>query len=96
MTWETYATGVISVPDDIVAVQGISAENGYVDIILTDTPTTEPTKFTWELKIDNIATTVDYCVFDGDVTVRYYFEPLTVIGFHTAAIGEFTDTFEVL
>ena len=95
MTWETYATGAFTIPDDVVAIQGITAENGYVDIILTGTPTSEPTKNTWELKIDNTPTTVTYCVFDGEVTVRYYFTPLTTVGQHTAKIGDFTDDFEV-
>lgn len=95
MTWETYATGAFTIPDDGVAVQNIEAENGYVDIILTGTPTSEPTKNTWELQIDGNVTVVNYCVFDGDITVRYYFTPLTSIGTHTATIGDFEDEFEV-
>jgi len=95
MTWETYATGAFTIPDEVATVQAISAQNGYVDITLTATPATEPTTQTWTLKIDNVITPVTACVFDGDVTVRYYFTPFVSPGRYTASIGDFTSTFVV-
>ena len=95
MTWETFATQPILIADDESTVDSIVAENGYVDILLTSTPETEPTKNTWTLMIDNVITPVITAVFDGDVTVRYYFEELSDIGIHTVALGGKTDTFEV-
>lgn len=95
MTWETFATQPLLIEDEESEVDEILAENGYVDIVLTSTPDTEPTKNTWELKIDNVTTEVITAIFDGNVTVRYYFEPLTTVGVHVASIGEETDSFEV-
>lgn len=95
MTWETYATGSFTIPEEDVSVSHIEAENGYVDIYLTGTPSTAPTPSTWTLLIDGSAVTVTSLVFDGDSTVRYYFEPLISVGSHIAQIENQTSQFEV-
>ncbi len=95
MTWETYATGVISVPAETAEPYQIEAENGYVDVIFTSTPSTEPTDASYTLYIDNVATTVSKFYFDGDVTLRLFFTPLATTGVHTAKVLTFTDDFEV-
>lgn len=88
MTWETYATGSYSIAEDEVEIDHIEAENGYVDIIETSTPLSEPTSATWTLKINNVTTQVTACTFDGDVTTRYYFEPKTTAGTYIVKVGD--------
>ena len=95
MTWETYATGVISVPDDTVTVDHIEAHNGYVDIVLTGTPTTEPTTLTWPMTINGLAEPVTLCTFDGNVTVRYYFETKITPGVYVVTIDSKSSNFVV-
>lgn len=95
MTWETYATGVLNIAADTSEVDRISAENGYVDVYLTSTPTFEPTVDTWTMKINDVVTTPTYCYFDGDVKVRLYFTPKTTAGTYTVEIESKTDTFIV-
>lgn len=101
MTWETYATGAFTIPDDTSAINELRAENGYVDVVLTSSPLTEPTVNTWTLYITPPLGTeeteeVQYCVFDGDVTARLFFEKKTTpAGTYTARIGDFQKTFEV-
>ena len=87
MTWETYATGVYTIPTDTPAINNISPVNGYVDIILTESPLSEPTTSTWSLKINYLPTDVIACTYDGDVTVRYYFTPITVPGTYIITVG---------
>lgn len=102
MTWETYATGAYTIPDDESAIDHIEAYNGYVDVILTATPASEPTKDTWTLYITSPAPsseeieTVLMCVFDGNVTARLYFEEKTTAGVYAVRIGDFIGTFEVV
>ena len=96
MTWETYATGVLSIAEDTSEVDRISAENGFVDVYLTSTPSSEPTVDTWVLKINNNVITPAYCVFDGDVKARLYFTPETTAGTYTVEIEGKTDTFIVV
>lgn len=93
MTWETYATGVIQVEDDESVIDHISAENGYVDVVLTSIPGTEPTDTTWTLYIDDSQKTITGCIFDGDVTTRLFFEKLSTGTVHTARILTFTSQF---
>lgn len=101
MTWETYATGAYTIPDDEASVKSIVAENGYVDVVLTSTPREEPTTTTWNLLIAAPGSqftqeTVLFCVFDGDVTVRLYFEKKTSpIGIYVVKIDDKTSSFEV-
>ena len=87
MTWETYATGSFTIPTEMPSVDHVSAENGYVDIILTDVPLSEPTTSTWVLQINSIITAVNACTYDGDLTVRYYFTPITIPGTYLVTVG---------
>jgi len=95
MTWETYATGVINVPDDTVSVDHIEAHNGYVDIVLTGTPTTEPTTLTWPMTINGLTEPVTLCTFDGNVTARYYFETKITPGVYVVTIAGKSSNFVV-
>lgn len=100
MTWETYATGSFTIPDETSTIQRISAENGCVDVILTSTPQTEPTVNTWTVYVKKgsgieYAETINCCAFDGDVTAKLYFTPKTASGTYTVRIGEFTNQFTV-
>lgn len=95
MTWENYATGTIVVPDETAYLMRISATNGYVDLIFSDTPETEPISENYTLYIDTVATVVSKSSFDGDKTLRMYFTPLTDTGTHTAQVNALSDTFVV-
>lgn len=100
MTWETVATGAFSIPDNEVTVMTIAAENGYVDILLSASPTEEPTENTWTVMLSAAGDefeqeTVTHCVFDGDTTVRLYFEKKTKAGIYTVRIDGFQSSFEV-
>ncbi len=95
MTWETYATGAFTIPDEIVDVDHLLAYNGYVDIVLTGTPATEPTSVTWPMTINGVSENVTLCVFDGSVTVRYYFAEKTVPGTYTVTIAGKSKNFVV-
>lgn len=95
MTWETYATGVINVPDDTVSVDHIEAHNGYVDIVLTGTPTAEPTTSTWSMTINGLTEPVTLCTFNGNVTARYYFETKITPGVYVVTIAGKSSNFVV-
>ena len=100
MTWETYATGAFTIPDETSAIDHITTENGYIDVVLTSTPSSEPTPATWTVYIEDplhvqSVLTITNCVFDGDVTARLYFEPETQSGTYTVTIGDFTSQFTV-
>lgn len=95
MTWETYATGAFSIPNNNIEVDHITASNGYVDIVQTATPTSEPTTATWSMKINNVTEAVTACVFDGNVTTRYYFTPKTTAGSYVVTISGKSSTFTV-
>ena len=96
MTWETYATGSYTIPDDGSTIYEIVAQNGYVDAFLTSTPQTEPGIDTWNVKINNVTTQMIASVFDGDVTVRLYFDKKTQAGTYTVSIGDFESVFVVV
>lgn len=90
MTWETYATGVIQIPAETSMVDRIVAENGYVDVILTSKPQTEPTDSTWTFTINDQPVANDFIKktrYDGDVTTRLYFEPFTTPNIYTMRIN---------
>lgn len=94
MTWETYATGSFTIPDEESTIQRIEAQNGYLDVILTSTPQSEPTPYTWEVQVkkgsgSKTAQTINYSFFDGDVTTRLYFDAKTEAGTYKFYIGEF-------
>ena len=94
MTWETYATNSFTIPDETSEIDRIEAQNGYLDVILTATPQSEPTANTWEVKVkkdsgDKITQTISFCSFDGDVTARLYFTPKTASGTYTLYIDDF-------
>lgn len=95
MTWETYATGAFTIPDDESEIDHITAHNGYVDIVQTSTPTVEPTSETWVVNINSAQETILACVFDGDVTTRYYFTPKTTAGTYVVTIAGKLSTFTV-
>lgn len=100
MTWETFATGVISVPDTTAEVNRISAENGKVDIFLTSIPDTEPTIDTWTLYITpplgtKTEETKNFFYYDGIATATLYFDEKTVEGTYIVEVDGKTDTFIV-
>lgn len=95
MTWETYATGAFTIPDDTTTVDHIMAHNGYVDIILTNTPQTEPASNTWPMTINGFSETVTYSNFDGNVTETYYFESKITPGTYTVTISGKSSSFTV-
>ena len=95
MTWETYATGAFTIPEDISEVDHIIAQNGYVDVYLTSTPVSEPTVTTWTLKINNTEVLINYCSFDGDITARLYFDEETTAGTYIVDVDGKTDSFVV-
>lgn len=93
MTWETYAINTIQVETEEVVIDHIHAENGYVDVILTDTPETEPDSSTWNVFIKSslsdewVPLTITNCFFDGDTTATLYFTPVTEPGEYMVKIG---------
>lgn len=102
MTWETYATGAITIPDDNSAVDHIEPENGCVKVILTSPPSTEPTKDTWQLYIKSAGgyefqQVISLCIFDGDVSAYLYFPkiPSSSSGTYMARIGDHREYFTV-
>ena len=91
MTWETYATGVYTIPDEVSEIQSVEAENGCVTVTLTSVPQTEPTIDTWNLTISaNGGTAVEETKiafsFDGNVTAKIYFTPKTESGTYQAFV----------
>lgn len=101
MTWETYATGAYTVPDDTSTIDHFEAHNGYVDVTLTSIPDTEPTKDTWTATIkkgNGSYTSLPFTAsfFDGDVSVRLYFTPKSTAGTYTVKMYDLpTSSFTV-
>ncbi len=100
MTWETHATGSYTIPDEVSTISHIEAYNGYIDVILTAPPSTEPTKNTWTVHVKKdsdaeITQTINACYFDGDVTAKLFFNPKTLDGTYTMRIDDFTSQFTV-
>lgn len=100
MTWETAATGSYTIPDEESSIDYIDAENGYVDVILTSTPDTEPIPTTWTVQIKQGESSysdlaITNCVFDGDLTARLYFTERTIEGVYTVKIDTETSVFVV-
>ena len=100
MTWEIHATGAFTIPDETSTIDHITAENGYIDVVLTSTPSSEPTTATWTVYIEDplhvqSVLTITRCVFDGDVTARLYFEPRSQSGTYKVTIGDFSSQFTV-
>ncbi len=93
MTWETYATGVLTIPEDESAIDHISPMDGFVDVTLTLTPLSEPTSDTWEVFVDNEKINIISYLFDGDVTVRLFFEKFADGNRHTLRIGDYEEFF---
>jgi len=93
MTWETYATGAYTIPDEVSEIDHIEAENGSVTITLTSMPQTEPTINTWQLSISkDSATPVSENIiafsFDGNVTAKLYFTPKVTAGSYVAYVED--------
>ena len=91
MTWETYATGAYTIPDDTSTIDHIEAENGCVTVYLTSMPQTEPTIDTWQLSISKdaataVSETITAFSYDGNVTAKLYFTPKTVAGSYVAYV----------
>ena len=95
MTWETFSTDVISIPEETPTISRIEAENGCVKVIYTATPSTEPTSQSYTLKINTVDTLINASVFDGDVTAYVYFPLIATPGTYVAEINSFEDTFVV-
>lgn len=101
MTWETYATGTYTIPDEVSQIQRVEAENGCVTVTLTSIPQTEPTIDTWDLKISKDAGTAQEETkiafsFDGNVTAKIYFTPKTASGVYQAFVDDVvSNIFEV-
>ena len=93
MTWETYATGAYTIPDEQSEIDHIEAENGCVTVTLDSIPQTEPTINTWQLKISKdsgtaTTQTITAFTYDGLVTAKLYFTPKTSAGSYVAYIGD--------
>ena len=91
MTWETYATGAYTIPDNEAVIDHIEAENGCVDIYLTAIPSTEPTIDTWDLYISKDSgtaaeETITAFAYDGNIHAKMYFEEKTVAGTYKAIV----------
>jgi len=95
MTWETVATGIITIPDEVSEIDHIETDNGYVDVILTETPSTEPTPLTWDVFINGTQETITNCVFDGDLAARLFFQKKTAAGVYEVSVDNFTGSFLV-
>lgn len=95
MTWKTFATGPINIPDDTSAVDHITAENGCVTIFLTSTPSTEPSTATYPVSINDVAATITGMQYDGTTTLKYYFTPFTTTGTYTVTVNGKTASFQV-
>ena len=100
MTWETYATGAFTIPDEESEVIRIEAHNGYIDVILTSVPSTEPIATTWTVyvKKDNgteSEQTITGCYYDGDVTAKLFFNQKVSNGTYTMRIDDLTSHFTV-
>lgn len=98
MTWKTEATGLIEIPSLTSVLDHIECTNGYIDAVLTSTPSSEPTPADFSVTINSTATSVKG-VFDGVYTERLYFDEVTASGTYTvsvsfdsgaAAVGTFT------
>lgn len=102
MTWETYATGAYTIPDDETSIDHIEAENGCVTVYLTSVPQTEPTIDTWQLGLIKApsstptAEAITAFSYDGGVTAKLYFTPKTESGSYRAVVDSVTsNTFVV-
>jgi hypothetical protein len=94
MTWETYATGVIIIPEQTLLIDTLTAVNGTATVLYTCPPLAEPTAESITLLIDNVETK-HIVVYDGYKTLKVNFTPLTAKGSHTVKIGTKTATFTV-
>ena len=95
MTWETYATGVITIEDEEAAIDHIVATNGYVDLVFNQRLLVEPTTSTYTVSINGSVEPITGTVYDGDTVVRYFFTPKTVTGIYTVVVGDKTAVFGV-
>ena len=95
MTWETYATGIISIPDDTVEVDKITPANGEVSILLTDTPQLEPDINTYSLAINGEPEPVTGFMYDGAVNVTLFFDKKSAPGVYEVEVDGKTGSFEV-
>ena len=99
MTWETFATNTITVTEDDFAINGITAHNGYVDVVMNSIPSTEPIASTWTVTTTRTdvtsqpeTETITKCEYDGNLTARLYFYRKWQ-GTYRLDIGELYDTF---
>lgn len=95
MTWETYATGYISVPDDSAETDSIGAENGCVYIHLTSALSSYPSETDFSLRINSADIDITGISYDGEQTVVLYFSKYTAAGAYTAEVDGHTAVFTV-
>ena len=80
MTWETYATGIIQIDDTSAVIDHIEADNGSVEVILTEKPDYEPQLSTWTVLCTNVNTqetstlNITNIFFDGEQTAILFFD----------------------
>ena len=101
MDWESYPTSVFTVPEGQSEVDHIEAENGWVDVILTSEPASEPIETTFDVYCSKdggteTQETITASIYDGIVTVRLYFEEKDVAGIYTIRVEDKTSSFEVV
>lgn len=108
MTWETYATGSFTIPDETSTIDHIEAafyqkyydssvqkDQFIIDVILTATPVSEPTKNTWTIygkKGSGSWITMNNVniYFDDAFTAKVLVEQTHYAGTWTFKIGDFT------
>ena len=100
MTWETRATASFIVPATPVTIDHIEADNGCVQVTLSAPPASEPveTDFTLLIAPPNggyAAEAITACVYDGELSVRLYFEEKTAVGVYAVKVNGSVSSFEV-
>lgn len=86
MTWETYATGVISIEDEEVSVDHILASNGYVDLVFNQRLFVEPTSNDYPVYINGELEPINGTVYDGYAIARFFFTSKTEPGIYTVTV----------
>lgn len=95
MTWETYSTGYISIPDDETAIDSIKAENGCVYLSLTGSLSAYPSETDYTLKINGVAVAISGTSYDGEQIVALYFVKYAEAGTYTVEVDGHTSSFAV-
>lgn len=93
MTWETYATGTVQVPDEAHEIDHVEAYNGQAQVFLTTPPAVYiPDASTWPVTYES--STGDYgtlsitgCIFDGNVTAVLFFDKFQTPATYTVSVN---------